>query len=103
MTTWTVYVCKPNGTTGFAAPVSIGITIDDSKYQSDPPAVLTNTDFPSGEQQLYVQKTLAAFQRGFENDDYTRRGYLYRASSDGGTTFIAAYDPSYVSVTNSEE
>lgn len=103
MTTWTVYVCKPSGT-GFAAPVNIGLTIDDSKYQSDPPAILTNTDIPAGEQQLYVQKVLSALQGGFEcHSRYTRRGYLYRASSDGGATFIAPYDESFVSVASSEE
>lgn len=95
MTTWTLYMQKPQtglGLAPFAAAISSGITVDDSKYQQDPPAVGSNTTFPAGEQTTYIQKLLHTMQYGFEVCLHTRRGYRWSASSDGGATFLNASD-----------
>lgn len=94
MTTWTLYMQKPQASGApFAAPVTSGMTIDDSTYQNDPPAIGSNTSYPAGEQQLFVQKLLTTMNVGFEaHSQHTRRGIRWVASSDGGTTFINAYD-----------
>lgn len=96
MTVYTLYVQKPQASgLPFAAPVSVGVTIDDANFQSSPPACGTNQSFPAGAagKLLYIQSFLAAMMTGFEYDvPFNNRGFRWVASADAGVTFIAPRD-----------